>query len=72
MANHEIVRIITDILEIRVINDMISDFREELLNRRMYRRECLSKMDDIISYLRKISVNTRQKRRGRRSIWRKE
>lgn len=72
MANHEIVRIITDILEIRVINDMISDFREELLDRRMYRRECLSKMDDIISYLRKISVNTRQKRRGRRCIWKKK
>lgn len=72
MTKHEIVRVIEDVLEIRVINDLISDFREELLDRRRYRKECLSKLDDIISYLRKISVHTRQKRRGRWSIWRKE
>ncbi len=71
MGKYEIARIIGDILEIRVINDFINDYREELQNRRMYRREYLSKLDDIISCLGKMCVCTRQKRRGRRKVWKR-
>ena len=71
MEKYEVVKIAGEILEIRVIKDLITEIREDLLDRRKYRREYLSKLDDIIFYLRKMYICTRQKRRGRQSIWKR-
>lgn len=61
MEEYKIVNIVEQILEIRAIRELLADIREELQDRRIFRREYLSKLDDIISCLGKISSNTEQK-----------
>ncbi len=61
MEEFKIVNIVEQILEIRAIRELLADIREKLQDRRIFRREYLSKLDDIISCLGKISSNTEQK-----------
>lgn len=69
MEKCEIIRLIEDVLEIRIIKELISDYREELQNRWKYRRESLLKMDEIIACLEKRNVRTGHKKSRRWSIW---
>ena len=61
MEEFKIVNIVEQILEIRAIRELLADIREKLQDRRIFRREYLSKLDDIISCLGNISSNTEQK-----------
>lgn len=52
MSEHEIAKAMGEVLEIRAIKDFMEAIQEELQDRRKFRREYLSKLDDIIFYLK--------------------
>lgn len=55
---------IDEILETREIHELITEIRDEFTARRLYRKEFLIKMDDIISCLRCISSKNRRRRKN--------
>lgn len=59
MILHEIRKTVEEILEIRVIKELITEIREDLQDRRKYRRDCLSKLDDLISCLNALLAQDR-------------
>lgn len=72
MTKSEFAGMVQELLEIRDIKELMADVREELQDRRKFRREYLLKMDDIIFYLGKVSRHKGQTRKRRRFIWKKK
>ena len=55
--------IVDEILDRREVHELIMEIRDELTARKLYRKEYLQKMDEIIFYLNCISKQTKRKRR---------
>jgi predicted RNA-binding protein with EMAP domain len=52
--------IIDELLDRREVHELIDEIRDELKERRLYREEYFSKMDDLIYCLNKISEQDKE------------